>query len=94
MNSRGGWLRGVEWENDKFAFANHCICPRLTKIYINMQVHRRNNGAPQKDCIPPKRGQNLPKRGNVCITAHRIYRTPTENYPNMSVYKKKNFFIE
>ena len=57
-------------EKGEFVYADHCSCPKFTKIYTNIQAHSSNEGAqnvPQMALCPPKGGQNLPERGEFVL---------------------------
>jgi len=90
INSRGKrGLDGKMPQNGKFAYAGHYICPRLTKIYTNMDVPMSNicaQNVPQMGSRPPKGGQDLPQKGKFVHHGNHIYLTANEIYPNMSVH--------
>jgi len=76
-------------EKGKFAYAGNCICPRLTKIYANMEANRSKKAhkiSPKGHHVPLKGSQNLPEKGKFVRHGPSIYHTATNIYQNMSVH--------
>jgi len=65
----------------KFAYAGYCICPRLTKIYTNMEVYRSNKGAQNtpKGTASSKGGPKTIRKGEICASCPQYLSSSDHN---------------